>query len=412
MQKLTEGRRIWAVPACLLAVFVLFKSAPIHRLGSGLSAVPEGYNYIRSITTRDGRFFETTFSDHLTGFNPNIIPHPTKPDTFYLVALRVPNSHWFTELTCEATFNRRGNELKCREPVLIAPIAATKSGLCEGNIHFFHYNVGPHDARVFYGPEYPYIMYGSNSQHNCFGLWAQDFRLLVNWPTVPNTTSPLRFPMDLPRPAPVGAVEKNWFMFWDHRRDLYLHYDVAPHRAFAKLEADGSVGRDLASSMREQDDRCLAAYGPKMVNPNMESIHQATNSLEIIMCRRADTACRANAAEKTFIMHIFQHKTFYNYHSLYEPFVMLFSNKPPFALHGISKPFWVAGRRQTGLPTAEHVNEMFYMTSMNWKGVDNKYSGFLDDVLLIGFGIEDSRGAGIDVTAESLLGQLSLCSAA
>lgn len=417
MQRLLAGRRyLLAFPAGLTALLVLFHSAPVRHLQQQLPPLPsppEGYNYLQSLSTPDGRFFRTVFSDdgELEGMNPNIIPHPTKEGVFYLVALRVISSHWFSELTCEASFTRRGDQLQCHGPVMMAPIAVTKSAKCEGDIGFFTMNVGPHDARVFYGPEHPYMMWGSNSQYNCFGLWVQDFRLLVDWPFPPGAGDPLRFPLDLPRPAPVGRIEKNWFMFWNDKREVYLHYDVHPQRAFAKLSQDGSVGPDLAPAVRERDSACLAAYMPQMGDPGMESIHQATNALEVILCKRDDSACLAddNGASKTFIMHIFQHKTFYEYHSLYEPYVMLFSNKAPFALHAISaKPFWIAGRQHHGALKG-HASEMFYVTSVNWKGVDNKYTGYLDDVLLLGFGFEDKAGGGLDVTAESLLGDLSYC---
>ena len=37
------------------------------------------------------------------------------------------------------------------------------------------------------------------------------------------------------------------------------------------------------------------------------------------------------------------------------------------------------------------------------------YHGYLDDVIMVGFGIEDRRTAGIDVTAEDLLQSFALC---
>ena len=41
-------------------------------------------------------------------------------------------------------------------------------------------SIGPHDARVFYGPEAPFTVYGSNSGFTCFGQWIQDIRVLVH----------------------------------------------------------------------------------------------------------------------------------------------------------------------------------------------------------------------------------------
>lgn len=37
-----------------------------------------------------------------------------------------------------------------------------------------------------------------------------------------------------------------------------------------------------------------------------------------------------------------------------------------------------------------------------------KYHGYLDDVLLIGFGIEDKESGGLDILASEILGDLEL----
>jgi hypothetical protein len=53
--------------------------------------------------------------------------------------------------------------------------------------------------------------------------------------------------------------------------------------------------------------------------------------------------------------------------------------------------------------------EMFYMTSMSWKRHDQKYHGYLDDVMFLAFGIEDTRAGAIDVLAGDLLQDLAYC---
>jgi hypothetical protein len=54
--------------------------------------------------------------------------------------------------------------------------------------------------------------------------------------------------------------------------------------------------------------------------------------------------------------------------------------------------------------------EMVYVTSMNWKEQGRNYVGYLDDVLMLGFGIEDERSAVMDVMAGDLLKDFWLCS--
>jgi hypothetical protein len=151
-----------------------------------------------------------------------------------------------------------------------------------------------------------------------------------------------------------------------------------------------------------------------------EIIQQATNSLSITLCRRADPNCIPSDTN-TFIMTLFQHNSYFQEHGMSEPYVMLFNRSPPFAVHAIStKPLWINGRsrftKQSGsaiwegredLP--ENHSEMFYVTSVSWKGHGQKYHGYIDDLLLLSFGVEDSRPAAIDVHAGDLLQDLGFC---
>jgi hypothetical protein len=228
---------------------------------------------------------------------------------------------------------------------------------------------------------------------------------------------------EIQRPPPYGAVEKNWFLFWDQEGQVYAHYDIESKRVFAKLELDGSVGEDLAPLAAPNDEKCMAKYMPQ-VGPLLESIHQATNSLSVTLCKRSDPSCEPNDLN-TFILTIFQFKNYYSFHSIYEPYVMLFEQKEPFKIHGISaKPIWIHGRRKFRHGENEDAlikegvegqkrqsqTEMFYITSVSWKSHGQKYHGFLDDVVFLAFGIEDSESAGIDVVVGDLLTDIGLCS--
>ena len=372
------------------------------------------YHVISSLSTKTGTYFPMDFNG-IASANPNLIPHYEKPNTWFMVAQRykyiTDSAFWFTQLICEATLIN--DVMTCIDPPLIAPIPATTSGdrKCTGILAIALLNAGPHDARVFYGPDRPYIMWGNNSPRNCFGLWAQDFRMMVSWNSTPWPQEGFRFPVDLSRPEPYAEVEKNWFFFWSDTGDMYLHHDIVPKRVFAKVEVDGSIGPDLATASREHDDKCMKALAPDWTKEN-ESIHQGTNSLRITMCKRSDPTCK-QTSENTFIMHILQHKTYYFWHGVYEPYVILYRESAPFAMHALSsKPIWVNGRKKAGqLATIPPLHpEMLYIVSFNWRDGDRMYHGYLDDVLMLGFGLEDKYSGGIDVTAEDLLGTLSLCS--
>ncbi|KAN0095963.1 hypothetical protein V8E51_014768 [Hyaloscypha variabilis] len=383
---------------------------------------PKTHNELSSVSRNDGQYWTIDFLGAAT-INPNILPHPNKTDVWIVVAQRMepPGTpfigQWSVEITCEAKFHR--GALRCVDKPEILPISATRGGKCEGKIMILNMNVGPHDARVFYGPESPYIIYGSNSQFTCFGQWMQDFRALINWPVLiwlDTADTGYLIGKELQRPN-FGPLEKNWFVFWDTSGDMYLHHDISPKRSFVKMEKDGTIGDDLAPLVASNDEKCMAAYMPVLVQD--EDLHQGTNSLAIVLCRRADRDCNTEA--NTYIMHIYQQKLWHGFHSVYEPYVMLIHNKAPFGIYGLTKkPFWIRGRGGPGrgrIPQFYNAEsrkswdqtEMIYITSMNWRDEAQRYVGYLDDVLMLGFGIEDQRSAGMDVVAGDLLKDLGLC---
>lgn len=385
---------------------------------------PEMYREVYSNSTADGKYFLIDFVDQKS-MNPNIIPHPSLKDTWIVTAQRhevaAKDLRSFAELVCNAVFE--DGTLRCLERSVHMPVAPTSSNDCRGDLAFFNYSNGPHDARVFYGPEVPYTVFGTQSKFTCFGQVVQDFGLLIGWENavVPDTW--FKGATDLQRPPPYGAIEKNWFLFWDQDGQAYAHYDIWPKRVFAKLEIDGSVGDDLAPQAAPNDDTCMEKYMPR-VGPDLESIHQATNSLSVTLCKRSDPACVPND-NNTFIFTIFQFKSFYWFHSVYEPYIMLFEQKAPFKIHGISKkPIWIHGRKEaserkdrTALAKADLEEsevtdqaEMFYITSMSWKTHGQKYHGYIDDIVFLAFGIEDSQSAGIDVVVKDLLMDIGQCS--
>lgn len=396
------------------------------------------HRIVYSVSTADKKYFAIEF-DQEEAINPNIIPHPIFKNTWIIAAQLqrsdVKNSVWFAELVCNAVF--KDGKLACVKPPMMLPIAATGSGKCTGELAFFALNIGPHDARVFYGPDNPFAVFGSQSAYTCFGQWIQDLRMLVDWGLeIPENIEAFveqeviagkdfRTPTELQRPLPYGSIEKNWFIFWDKDGQIYAHYDIAPNRVFAKLDYDGSIGQDLAPLAAANDEPCMTKYMPNVAE-KLESIHQASNSLSITLCERLDPSCKPNDSN-TFIFTIFQHKSFYYYHGVYEPYVMLFKQTEPFEIYAIStKPMWIHGRdRFKGQPKPGSVvvtdsdtgpdlkdqTEMFYVTSMSWKSADQKYHGYRDDVLFVAFGIEDSRTAGIDIKVGDLLMDLGLCSA-
>ena len=382
------------------------------------------YREIFSLTTKDRKFF-TIYLGGDAAYNPSLIPHPTRHDLWIVVAQHEQSREDINVseqlLVCNAGFFN--GVLVCTGSPTILPVTQSTQGSCEGDLAYYNLRSGPRDARMFYGPEAPYIIYGSQSLHTCLGIWLQDVRMLLQdfrleqmaWVKLFRRASEVR------RPLPLKRVEKNFFAFWDNEDEAYIHHDIYPNRVFAQLSFDGSVGPDLAPAAATKDGICMAKYMPT-VELTHETIHQATNSLSITLCQRTDPFCVLSDVN-TFIMTIFHHKSYYDWHSVYEPYVMLFQRTIPFAIHAISqRPLWISGRgpltthsravqydTYPDRPIPEGHSEMFYITSMSWKTHGQRYHGYLDDPLFLTFGIEDSRPAAMDILAGDLLQDLGFC---
>lgn len=381
------------------------------------------HHIIYSISNPDRKYFRIDFGRRSV-LNPSIIPHPELSDTWIITAqLHKPpsarmTSVWFAEVVCNAAFSDDKRVLSCLEPPLQLPIPATfgDASKCVGDLSYFSLSVGPHDARVFYGPEIPYTIYGSNSFFTCFGQWISDFRILVDWGIDTIHEHEFRQYRELQRPMPWNAIEKNWFLFWDDSGQMFLHHEIAPARVFSKLELDGSVGPNLALATATSDQACLKRFLPETTNPT-EKIHQATNSLAITLCARSDQSCQPDATN-TFVLFIIQQKTLQGLHPIYEPYVILTRRSMPFEIYAVSsKPIWIFGRNMraekadedSSTVLLEDPSEMLYMTSISWKSQGQKYHGYIDDTLFLAFGREDSDAGGIDVTARDLLAELGMC---
>ncbi|CAI7639091.1 unnamed protein product [Penicillium manginii] len=379
------------------------------------------HHILYSVSSPDRKYFKIDFGRRSV-MNPSIIPHPELLDTWIITAqLQIPPSArkasvWYAELVCNAAFSEDKRVLSCLEPPLQLPIPATfgDASKCVGDLSYFSLSVGPHDARVFYGPEIPYTIYGSNSFFSCFGQWLSDFRILVDWGIDTIHEHEFLQYRELQRPMPWNAVEKNWFLFWDDFGQMFVHHDIVPVRVFAKLELDGSVGPNLALATATSDQACLERFLPESTSLT-ESIHQATNSLAITLCARSDQSCQPDMTN-AFVLFIIQQKTLHGLHPVYEPYVVLARRSMPYEIYAVSsKPIWIFGRKtaaeQSDISSStlfSEDSEMLYVTSISWKSQGQKYHGFIDDTLFLAFGREDSAAGGIDVTARDLLAELRL----
>ncbi|QIW94841.1 hypothetical protein AMS68_000359 [Peltaster fructicola] len=373
---------------------------------------------ITSKMTSHKKFMKIDWLGDHEGYNPSLIPHPSKENTWIVIAQRDKhnddNTHHSQELLCEATFV--DDMIRCTRSPLMLPIASTTSNYCDEAMGWFNTNMGPHDARLYHGRDRPYVMYNQQSAYSCVGQWLQDARRLVDYDgNITDRTENFFQPINLQKVGgKYGMVEKNWYLFWDNKGEVYIHHNLSPRRLFGKLNPDGSVGRDLSAASQTHDTACMARLMPKLRNTTWEYIHQASNALEITLCKRADADCTPTD-DNTFIFHIFQTKTFYA-HGQYEPYFILFKRTAPFELYAISKtPFWYFGRGtafgkwRLEPKKPKDQSQMIFTTAMGWKQRGQTYGGFLDDELMISFGVEDKHSGVIDVTVGDLIADVAYC---
>ena len=248
-------------------------------------------------------------------------------------------------------------------------------------------------------------------------------------------------------PESRAPVEKNWMLFFPPGGSAYLHYDLTPSkRTFAKLIGNGYTTTNLTDP---SEAPCLA----EELDPLGQSgtWHQATNSLRLVLCRRGD-ACEESRENTVFFAVI--HRKFSNSWKLplrYERFFVVWAASPPFQMLAVSKhPIlmynetasgwtgeqnWVedplggpsmsdASRRSYNETVSQGKDNWAYFTyttSIAWvwgrntKGhfvnedLAEKNSGFLDDEVILGIGVDDNAQVFGRAPAEVLLQCMRAC---
>lgn len=208
------------------------------------------------------------------------------------------------------------------------------------------------------------------SRYACFGLWIIDLRslypplqtLLGSSPDRPSLGPLKSYPTltELTRnpPSTRAAIEKNWLLFFPSSGEAYIQYELPSHitkssastsdnkstptrgRTFAKLLGNGLTTTNLTDPLEQP---CLneltALYDNDAAGkPRRGTWHQATNSLRLVLCERADPNCQPTSSNTVFFALI--HRKFPNELKLplrYERFFLVWAATPPFGMLGISK---------------------------------------------------------------------------
>ncbi|KAI9887890.1 MAG: hypothetical protein M1823_000278 [Watsoniomyces obsoletus] len=400
-------------------------------------------------------------ADSRTFWNPTIISLPYWSRTQYLVVARIVTEGLHQEnVLCEADIchadpNTPAPEgqsmcseedlrwlgpsggMRCVTPPISLNVPPTPAEICEDRMASFADIPGFHDPRVFWsGRGEPLMMINSQSRYACFGLWVIDLRvlhpplkdLLASSPTHPSLGPLMSYPAvtELTRNprSDRSAMEKNW-MFFSTSDAAYLQYEISPERgrAFAKLLGSGLTSPNITDP-REQ--ACLVEG--KSAGATW---HQATNSVRLVLCERADARCKPDADNTVFVAIV--HRKYSNGLNLpmrYERYIIMWSATPPFHMLGVSQhPILLANETASGWSAAENWDDspsaldegrdmwayFTYTVSIAYawgrKGDEAiwKNTGYLDDEVILSVGIDDGGLAYAKVPARELIQCLKAC---
>lgn len=253
-------------------------------------------------------------------------------------------------------------------------------------------------------------------------------------------------------------------LFFPPNGEAYVHYDLPPLRSdrrgrtFAKLLGNGLTTPNLTDPMEENCLQQTTEEEAGNVAPGGGQWHQATNSLRLILCDRADRKCKPTPEKTVFFALI--HRKFSNSLGLpqrYERFFLVWSATPPFGMLAISsQPILMANETGRGWSPAEtwdddpekaamltkrskqylnatsnatepntevkpHWAEFTYTVSLAYawgraprKGSEGDESedmhvGYLDDEVVLGIGVDDAGSVFSRVQARELVSCMRAC---
>ena len=227
-----------------------------------------------------------------------------------------------------------------------------------------------------------------------------------------------------------SAIEKNWMLFFPGA-DSFIQYEISPKggRSLAKLVGNGVTTQNLTdpseqSCFRDNDDSLVRE---KQLGGGW---HQATNSLRLVLCRRTDKICFPTADNSVFFAII--HRKRINSFRLplrYERYIMVWSAAPPYGMLGISQyPLLFANETANGYSARENwvddpiagaedrplFAKFTYTGSITWawrRGEESSQlnTGYLDDEILLGIGIDDVGRGFTMVKAQDMIQCLRAC---
>ncbi|KAK9455495.1 hypothetical protein V1511DRAFT_487437 [Dipodascopsis uninucleata] len=217
-------------------------------------------------------------------YNPNLIPLPDGSEHQYIGFVRygreeVHEVHWCLMKWIRVPITER-KFLQCATAVkkLAMPHFRTKPGACK-KVPFLDFDQGLLDPRIYFSPfGEPLMVVGSNSHISCLGMYVIDLRALIpELSTLLHIENvPVRYIeySELSGPPPIEEISKNWFSIYDLENKEYWHHSIAPSQIITRA---GQSAYNIASSQ----PNCLTGISKK----GDVKLHQASNSLRLTLCK-------------------------------------------------------------------------------------------------------------------------------
>ncbi|KAK7204896.1 hypothetical protein BZA70DRAFT_290210 [Myxozyma melibiosi] len=339
-------------------------------------------------------------------------------------------------------------------------------GACKAH-PFLQIRQGHSDPRVFFSPiGEPLMIVGTNGRHNCLHQYIIDLRALIPnlGHKMRIDHLPVRYKKltELTRPG-LAEIEKNWFAMYDDRNIGYIQHD-SHRRTVSLLDAAPGATEDQSKvfNIANPEPKIVQTLIKKYTSKDAANdLHQATNSLRVTLC---DFPC-IPTIHNTVIVELL-HVKYKNFYELfYRRFAVIMNATAPFDVIGRTGPIHYAGVDERTmiytvsmawdhqnhrphepwnelkhggqdawriLAERDRVNDEKAATTMtaatptiSGSGTTTEnagqntasappplktnplvspyYHGWLDDVLMINFGIDDRDSGTIHVSARELL---------
>ncbi|KAI9809091.1 MAG: hypothetical protein M1825_002380 [Sarcosagium campestre] len=410
---------------------------------------------------------KSTGSETRTFFNPTMISLPYWSANQYLLVTRVvPVDNSIAQnVLCEANvcnadgvYSMGGDArrcttedtdllgasggLRCATPPIALNVPPTPAEMCEGATAGYVDYPGFHDPRMFWsGKGEPLMMVNSLSRYSCLGLWLIDIRtlhkplekLLASSPEFPSMGALRSYPTltEITRNPSTDRfpIEKNWLLF-SSSNEHYVQYEISPHngRTFAKLLGGGLTTTNLTDPLElpclQDDDDEEKKWSSKW--------HQATNALRLVLCERDDTSCTPSPDNTVFFAVVHRKRNnAWNLPLRYERYFMVWSASPPFSMLGVSyHPILLSNETAFGWSATENWDDdpsalaakrglwphsFTYTVSIAYawgRQRDEaiwKSTGYLDDEVVLGIGIDDVGQGFATVPVKDILQCLRAC---